>query len=127
MPYFGRRSRQNLRTAHEDLQLLFNEVIKHFDCSVKWGFRGKVDQNKAFRDGFSNLKWPKSNHNVKPCRAVDVTPWFPSKPHTRWTDEMTFKIFGSFVMITAERLKIKIRWGGHWTKPDFPHYELKRS
>jgi len=44
MPAFGERSRNNLKTCHEDLQKLFNEVIKHFDCSVICGHRGQEEQ-----------------------------------------------------------------------------------
>ena len=48
MPRFGRRSRKNLETCHEDLQELFNQVIKYFDCTVIQGHRGKEEQNKYF-------------------------------------------------------------------------------
>ena len=44
MPKFGNRSKQRLETCHEDLQEIFNEVIKYFDCSVLCGHRGEEDQ-----------------------------------------------------------------------------------
>jgi hypothetical protein len=42
MPKFGRKSRNQLSTCHEDLQALFEEVVKYFDCSVLEGHRGEV-------------------------------------------------------------------------------------
>ena len=38
MARFGKRSRRNLNTCDKRLQDLFNEVVKHFDCSVLVGF-----------------------------------------------------------------------------------------
>lgn len=63
MPKFGTRSRSNLETCHENLQKLFNEVIKHYDCSVICGHRGQQEQDQAFHDGRSKLKFPQSKHN----------------------------------------------------------------
>ena len=74
MPRFGSRSRKNLATCHEDLQDLFNEVIKHVDCSVIEGHRSGERQNKLFEDGKTKLKFPYGRHNANPSRAVDVVP-----------------------------------------------------
>ena len=41
MAKFGRKSRERLETCHEDLQDLFNEVVRFFDCSVLEGHRGE--------------------------------------------------------------------------------------
>ena len=41
MPYFGRRSKKQLSTCDKKLQDVFNEVIKHVDCSVLEGHRGE--------------------------------------------------------------------------------------
>ena len=56
MPRFGKRSKERLATCDEQLIHLFEEVVKHFDCSVIQGHRGKADQNKAFDEGKSKLR-----------------------------------------------------------------------
>ena len=75
MPKFGRKSRTRLATCDKNLQKLFNEVVKHFDCSVLVGFRGKDEQNSAYKNGYSKVKWPNGKHNSNPSFAVDVAPY----------------------------------------------------
>lgn len=120
MPTFGRRSKKELATAHPDLQRLFNEVIKEFDCAVICGHRGRADQEKAFAEGKSKVQWPNSKHNATPARAVDVMP-FP----VNWDDIEGIKSFAVIVKSTAARLNIRVRWGGdfrgNWDKP---HWEM---
>lgn len=41
---------------------------------VACGHRGKVEQDKAFKSGRSNVPWPKGKHNSMPSLAVDVYP-----------------------------------------------------
>jgi len=133
MPKFGSRSRENLYESHPDLQRLFSEVIKYYDCSVIEGYRGKVEQDNAFYSGKSKLKFPNSKHNRRPSEAVDVVPWFKEEPHIRWNDKMKFYEFAGFVQGIAKILGIKIRWGGNWDMDDelsdqsffdLPHFEL---
>lgn len=128
MPTFGKRSRSNLDAAHKDLQILFNEVIKHYDCSVICGHRNKSDQNKAYFDGRSKLKFPQSKHNCLPSNAVDVVPY-----PINWKDTDRFYHFSGFVLGVAATLDIKIRWGGDWDSDtdlhdqsfmDLPHFEI---
>lgn len=128
MPSFGTRSRNNLDEAHEDLQILFKEVIKHYDCSVICGHRSKADQNKAFFDGRSKLKFPRSKHNSLPSNAVDVVPY-----PIDWKDMDRFYHFAGFVFGVAVMLDIDLRWGGDWDQDtdlhdqsfmDLPHFEL---
>ena len=125
---FGRRSQRNLTTAHSDLKRLFNNVIKHYDCTVLEGHRNKSKQNKAYRDGKSKLKWPKSKHNRKPSLAVDVVPY-----PIDWKDWKRFYHFGGYVKAVADQIGIKLRWGGDWDRDgelsdnrfnDLPHIEL---
>ena len=122
MPTFGRKSTERLAQAHPDLQHLFNEVIKTIDCSVLCGYRGKEEQEAAYRDGNSKLHFPDSKHNHLPSLAVDVAPY-----PINWQNIERFKTFGAFVKKTAEELGITIRWGGDFkTWKDYPHYELPK-
>lgn len=128
MPKFGKKSEERLATCHVDIQRLFNEVIKHYDCTVTCGHRGKDEQDEAVRTGVSKLAWPNSKHNSLPSKAVDVVP-FPID----WEDMSRFYHFGGFVLAVAKQLGIKIRWGGDWNGDlkfrdekfkDLPHFEL---
>ena len=128
MPSFGESSRNALESAHPKLRELFNEVIKTYDCKVLCGFRSQEDQQKAFDGGFSKVQWPNSKHNTYPSLAVDVVPY-----PVDWQDLRRFYFFAGYVKATAERMGIKIRWGGDWDNDfnfkdqnfhDLPHTEL---
>ena len=129
MPRFGSRSRKNLETCDEDLQALFSEVIKYFDCTVIQGHRGKEEQNKYFDEGKSKVKYPNGRHNASPSNAVDVVPY-----PIDWKDTDRMYYFAGFVKGIAFKLGIPIRWGGDWNDntevkdtnfKDLPHFELR--
>ena len=131
MPRFGKRSRNNLTTCGKRLQDLFNEVIKHFDCSVLVGFRDRDGQNTAYASGHSTKKWPDSKHNTKPAIAVDVAPY-----PINWEDRERFIYFGGFVKGCAYQLGIPLRWGGDWDNDtqlsdnnfdDLVHFEIGKD
>jgi len=133
MPKFGTRSANNLATSHPDLQRLFNEVVKNYDCSITCGHRGQEEQDAAFHEGRSKVQWPNGKHNTTPSKAVDTVPWFSEKPHIRWEDKEKFYHFAGYVQAVADQLGIKIRWGGNWDSDDelddqtffdLPHFEL---
>jgi len=134
MPHFGKTSRKRLMECDRPLVDLFFEVIKHYNCTILTGHRGKAAQNKAVKNGASKLTFPKSKHNKKPSQAIDVAPWFSKEPHVRWWDTKSFYHFGGFVLGVAAKLGIKIRWGGNWKMDnnlsenefnDLVHFELK--
>lgn len=138
MPYFGYKSTKELSTAHPDLQKLFNFVVKTYDCMVIQGHRGKEEQDLYNSQGRSKVKYPNSKHNSIPSFAVDVAPY-----PIDWGEEGTsaerskaiarFYHFAGYVMATAEKFNIKIRWGGDWDSDldfsdqrfdDLVHFEL---
>jgi peptidoglycan L-alanyl-D-glutamate endopeptidase CwlK len=126
MPKFSNSSKQKLSTCHSDLQKLFNEVIKHFDCKVLCGIRTEQEQQEAFLNGFSKVQYPNSYHNKRPSRAVDVVPYFSKKPHIRWDDIEAFHRFAGFVQGIASQMDIELIWGGDFkTIFDGPHFQLK--
>ena len=75
MPKFSQSSFSKLSTCHPDLQALFYEVIKFFDCTILEGYRNEADQESAFAKGNSKLHYPHGKHNANPSMAVDVTPY----------------------------------------------------
>lgn len=128
MPKFGRTSRNNLSTCHPDLQRLFNEIIKYYDCSVLCGHRSKEEQDKAFHEGRSKVQWPNSKHNGMPSKAADVAPY-----PIDWNDTKRFYMFVGIVRGFAANMGINIRCGADWDGDmevkdqnfhDLPHFEL---
>ena len=134
MPKFSERSLSNLATCHPDLQTLFNEVIKYFDCVVTEGHRNQADQEKAFNEGKSKLHYPYGKHNATPSNAADVYPY-----PIDFNDSSRIYYFSGFVMGIAQKLKDEgkiihaIRYGGDWNMntqvkdesfQDTGHFEL---
>ena len=129
MPYFGKSSKKRLSTCNSKLQEIFNEVIKHVDCSVLEGYREKDRQNKLYKEGKTKVKYPDGRHNRQPSSAVDVTPY-----PVDWKDRERQTLFAGFVIGVASQMGINLRWGGDWDQDfqvvdnrfdDFPHFELK--
>ena len=129
MPYFGRKSKERLNTCESNLQKVFNEVIKHVDCSVLEGHRSKDRQNKLYEEEKTKVKYPDGRHNRQPSSAVDVTPY-----PVDWEDRERQTLFAGFVIGVASQMGINLRWGGDWDQDfqvvdnrfdDFPHFELK--
>lgn len=132
MPSFGSESKEKLSQVHPDLQRLFNEVIRNYDCKVTCGHREKEEQEAAVRDGYSRVHFPNSKHNHLPSLAVDVAPYPVDYADTKDAMKRWYH-FGGYVKATAERMGIKVRWGGDWDGDfdfkdqnfhDLPHFEL---
>lgn len=134
MPKFSQESFSKLATCHEDLQALFYEVIKHFDCQIIEGYRNKEAQDNAFEKGLSKFKWQNSKHNYSPSMAVDVSPY-----PIQWGNLKRFYWFAGYVMGLAQKLKDdgkmshSVRFGGDWDSDkniddenfrDLVHFEL---
>ena len=129
MPRFGKRSKERLSTCHKDLQMVFNEVIRHVDCSVLEGHRGEDRQNSLYEEGKTKVRYPNGRHNASRSNAVDITPY-----PVDWEDRERQTLFAGFVLGVANQMGINLRWGGDWDQDfevqdnkfdDFPHFELK--
>lgn len=117
---FSKQSLANLETCHHVLQEMCHFAIRKYDFSVICGYRGKEEQDLAFKNKFSKLKFPQSAHNQVPALAVDIIP-YPSN----WTNILSFHS----LHVVIQEFKIPeghhIIWGGNWESfRDYPHYEL---
>lgn len=136
MPSFGQKSKDRLKTCHPDLQKVMEEAIKEYDFTVIYGQRSVEEQfelykkGREFKDGqwvkvgatVTNLdgKTKKSMHNHSPSLAVDIAPY-----PIDWNDLKRFKEMADVVKKAAEKLGVKIAWGGDWKSfKDYPHVEL---
>ncbi len=136
MPKLSKTSLNRLATCHEDLIIFCNEFIKHYDFTVVCGHRGQEDQDKAYAQGFSKVKFPNSKHNSYPSLAVDLAPW---EGKIDWSkDQMLF--FAGFGIGIARglysegKIKNEIISGVDWDNDtdindtkflDAPHFEIK--
>ena len=140
MPKFGTASKKKLATCHSDLQRLFKEVVKHFDCSIIYGHRSVAEQQRlyaqgrtkpgkivTYRDGVTKLSKHQGVKGKKPSHAVDAVPY-----PIDWEDTNRMRYFAGFVMATAKQMGIDLTWGGDFdgdtnTKEerfqDLPHFQ----
>lgn len=114
MPSFSKQSSDKLATCDPRLQKVFNHVIQFIDFRITEGHRNKEDQDKAFANGNSKLKWPKGPHNSLPSKAVDAlilpVDFDTSKPRNL----ARYYYFAGFVMATAASMNIQLTFGGNW-------------
>ena len=135
MPYYSDKSKAALATCHPNLQLLFNEVIKHIDHSVIYGHRDIKTQKELISAGLS--KTLTSKHLHSPSLAIDIAP-YPINwdlVNKNQKEELYKYVFlAGFVFAVAETFSINLRWGGAWKHKyvlnapgefqDLGHYEL---
>lgn len=128
MANFGVKSNNNLSSCDIRLVRLFTEVVKNYNCSILQGHRDKKTQEEYFNSGKSKVKYPNSKHNSYPSKAIDVAPY-----PIDWEDTNRFYHFAGYVKGIADRLGIKLRWGGDWDGDltfsdqsfnDLVHFEL---
>lgn len=134
MPTFSETSKKRLAECHVDLQVLFNEVIKGYDCSIVCGHRGKADQEKAVAGGFSKTPFPASKHNKVPAMAVDAVPWPTIYKDVKAQHDLAREVMLiAFTLLKSGHISHKVRWGGDWNMNgstidekfvDMPHFEL---
>jgi peptidoglycan LD-endopeptidase CwlK len=145
MPQFGTKSIANLAECHPDLQRLFNEVIKHWDCTIIDGARTLAEQRMNVAKGVS--KTMASKHLPQKggkSHAADVMPYpvdWPAierglnavKRADGGMEVLEAYMFQGFVAGVASQMGIKIRQGVDWnsnrefddqTFHDLPHTEL---
>ena len=123
----GPASLRKLASAQPELRQLFEAVAEGVDrgecpgvkdITILCGFRGEKEQNEAFDNGTSTLRWPNSKHNSLPSRAVDAAPY-----PIDWTDTKAFDALRRYVLEVADRLGVRLRiidW-------DLPHFELAQE
>lgn len=118
-----------LKDPHNKLQAVHPELAEYvrqaadqlpFDVLVVCGYRGKADQEAAFKSGNSKAKFGSSPHNFTPALAVDLCPLVNGKPN--WTDINLYDQITAALTLIAGR---EITHGENFKKlVDRPHHEL---
>ncbi len=134
MPSFGTKSLLLLEKAHPKLKAVLMEAIKDTpqDFSIICTYRGKADQEAAFRAGNTKVHFPNSPHNQSPACAVDILPY----PFKGWNDKGIHKELRAaalHVIKVGDKMGISLRHGADWDRDgqtndekfvDSPHIEL---
>jgi peptidoglycan L-alanyl-D-glutamate endopeptidase CwlK len=140
---FGKRSKDNLATAHIDLQVIMAVALKTsmVDFGISEGHRSLERQQKLFKEGKSRIDGfnKKGKHNYSPSLAVDIFACVPGRKDLAF-DKIHLAYLGGHIMATAqsvydmEEVDFKLRWGGNWDGDgillhdqklwDMPHFEL---
>jgi peptidoglycan L-alanyl-D-glutamate endopeptidase CwlK len=74
MRKWGKESKKVYGELHPILQYYMNRVLQEVaDISLICGHRGQREQNIAFEEGNSKVRWPHGKHNQLPSVAVGST------------------------------------------------------
>jgi peptidoglycan L-alanyl-D-glutamate endopeptidase CwlK len=130
---FGPTSLARLDTCDVRLQEVAKRALEDspYDFGIACGHRGQAEQDECCAKGLSKTPWPTSKHNSTPSRAMDIYPFIDGK--AAWNDIQAFKDVAHHILMTADRLGTRLRWGGDWNFNglqdekfiDMPHFELK--
>lgn len=148
--HLGTRSQQRLEGVHPHLVECVTRAIERsvVDFSVICGVRTVDEQIALYAQGretaemrakgivdipgkpnMRKVTWTlNSNHFVRSSgfgHAVDLAPFVNGK--IDWDDWRNFKAIADAMLSVASEMKIPLTWGGSWTKPDGPHFELPKD
>jgi len=130
MPTFSQRSLRARAELHPLLQQLVDAAIKEVDFVILDAQRGRAEQEKAFKGGFSKARFGQSAHNYVPAVALDIAPY-----PVDWNDAAKFRAVAKVFMKVAKDKKLPVRWGGDWDMDgdwkderflDWGHFELHK-
>ncbi len=129
---FGKTSSERLHTCDPRLEDVARRALETspIDFGISCGHRNQADQEKACAEGKSKVHWPNGKHNSIPSRAFDFFPVVDGKAD--WDDVQKFKDIAHHILMTADSMGIRLRWGGDWNCNgvedekfiDMPHIEL---
>ena len=116
----SKRSKQNLKGVHPDLQAVVYRAIKisPIDFAVTEGVRSVEKQKLLFDSGASQTM--RSRH--LDGHAVDLAAWAGGEVRWDWT---LYDILNVAMKQAAAELGVPLEWGGDWTTwKDGPHWQL---
>lgn len=128
MPSFSPRSLKARKELALPLQKVVDAAIKEFDFTLLDAQRGRAEQERAFRAGYSKAHFGESAHNYKPAIAFDAAPY-----PIDFDDIPRFRVMAKTFLRIAKTLNVPLRWGGDWDMDgdwrderflDWGHFEL---
>lgn len=110
---------ERLKQAHDDIaEVYYFLKSKYPDIHCSWVYRGKEDQEAAYKAKLSNCHFGKSKHNLLPAEAIDL---FQQDENGKgiWDSVFCAKINQELV-----EAGFKLKWGGHFKRlGDSGHWE----
>jgi len=138
MPSFSTNSIRRLDTCHPDLKIIFEQVVRLYDCSILEGHRSAARQEELYQDQKTQVRYPNSKHNSEPSMACDVAP-YPVNWSTAGKTIGRYYYLAALVEALSKVLYAQnvithhVRWGGDWDMDkdfddqsfdDLVHFEL---
>ena len=120
---------EKLTQAHESLRDWFTHKVKPSfpDAHISWSYRGKEDQEKAYSEGKTKLRFPNSPHN----KMLLDKPYAHALDLFEIDDTYQAKFNPKFYFDVNELVRFHndpIKWGGTFkTLSDKDHFELVSS
>jgi len=114
MPKFSDSSKKKLDSCDLRIQLLFEKVVKNFDCQPIFGYRSQEMQDTLYKYGKTQVIT--SKHNFEPSMAIDIHPYPVNEKDTK-----RYYHFAGYVLGIADEMSSGdwfIRWGGNWNGKD---------
>ncbi|AEK81965.1 putative endolysin [Salmonella phage 7-11] len=126
--HLGKKSQELLNQVHPDLRKVLEEAFKSmpFDITVLPStIRTVEEQRKNVEKGVS---WTMKSKHLD-GRAVDIAPY-----PVDWNNLERFVVMAAHVLAAADKLGIRVVWGGTWAPTtegwqknkrfDGPHFEI---
>jgi len=123
MAKYSKKSRERRDTCNSKLIHIADRLIDMYDNTFVWGFRNHEEQEEAYRNKKSKLRFPYSAHNRYPSRAMDLQPYpYPGGDEHKVREEFMF--MRGIVYAIAYELGINLKSTITW---DLFHFELEDS
>lgn len=110
---WGKRSRLALDTCDYRLQRVADIVLQIKDHSILVGARTEQEQRIAYAEGYSQVQFPNSKHNITDERprslALDMCPY-----PVDWDDREDFLYLAGLYIGVGAALGYTLRSGGDW-------------
>lgn len=133
MPFtLSARSRSRLAGVHPELVRVVELAIRltTVDFVVTAGNRTQAEQDALYAQGRTKpgkvVTWTRNSNHIG-GRAVDVVPFVGA---VEWDDNGKLGLWPRIAdafKSAARELDVPLVWGGDWSKPDRPHFELVRG
>lgn len=128
MPFkFGDKSKNRIQGVNyqlievAELALVLSPI--DFGIPRHGGLRTAEEQQKLFNDGASQLDGVNKKSYHQSGMALDVFAYVDGK--ASW-DESHLTTIAAAMLEAANRLSVRLRWGGHWKSfIDMVHFEIR--
>jgi len=146
MYQFSQVSNDRIATVHKDLQSVVRLALRissrrhdggvDFSIPAYGGLRTAEEQNELFKKGVSKADGYEKPSYHQTGKALDVIPYLTaegikgnaiySNKISKQKRELAFHIVAACMLEAANRLGVKMEWGGNWQSfNDAPHYQVK--